>query len=40
MSNSERFNEWMRNTVKSVHYANNQKMSLAFEKIKEHGKSN
>lgn len=38
MSNSERFNEWMRNKVQSVHYANNQKMSLAFDKIRENEK--
>lgn len=38
MSNSERFNEWMRNKVQSVHYANNYRMSLAFDKIRENEK--
>lgn len=40
MSNTEKFNDWMKNTIKSVHYANNQRMSLAFEKIEKYEKGN
>lgn len=27
------FEEWMRNTVKTIHYANNEKMSEAYERV-------
>lgn len=30
---STNFTEWMKNTVKSVHYSNNNLMTLAIEKI-------
>ena len=31
----EKFNEWMLNKVKSVHYSNNEEMCNAYEKIEE-----
>lgn len=33
MSNKEKFNEWMLNVVKSIHYSNNEQMLNAFNKI-------
>jgi len=35
MKNTERFNEWMKNVVKSIYYANNEMMLNAFNKIEE-----
>lgn len=29
----EKFDEWMRNKVKSIHYANNEKMCNAYNRI-------
>lgn len=33
LTNVEKFNEWMRNRVKSIHYSNNNAMLNAFNKI-------
>lgn len=30
---AEAFENWMRNRIKNIHYANHEKMSLAFEKF-------
>lgn len=30
---AENFNEWMRNKVNSVHYANNEEMTKAFARV-------
>jgi hypothetical protein len=30
---TERFEEWMKNVVQSVHYANNSKMTVAYDKV-------
>jgi len=30
---AENFNEWMKNKVKSIHYANNEKMCNAYNRI-------
>ena len=30
---AENFNDWMKNTIKSVHYANNEAMIKAFERV-------
>lgn len=35
VSEREYFNEWMLNKVKSIHYANNQAMCDAYDKIEE-----
>lgn len=35
-SNKEKFNEWMRNIVKSEYYHNNEQMSNAFTRIIEY----
>ena len=32
-SNAERFDNWMRNTVKSVYYADNLEMTKGYERI-------
>jgi len=32
-SNQERFDDWMRNKVKSIHYANNNAMCNAYQRI-------
>jgi len=32
-SNQERFDDWMRNKVKSIHYANNNAMCKAYQKV-------
>lgn len=37
-SEKENFNDWMRDKVKSVHYANNESMITAFSKIEEKNK--
>lgn len=29
----EKFDEWMRNKVKSIHYSNNEKMTNAYNRI-------
>ena len=29
----EKFNDWMRNVVKSIHYSDNKAMSDAYEKV-------
>jgi len=29
----EKFNDWMRNVVKSIHYSDNKAMSEAYEKV-------
>ena len=34
-SEKENFDTWMRNRVKSVHYANNQAMVNAYERVEE-----
>lgn len=34
-SEKENFDMWMRNTVKSVHYSNNQAMVNAYERVEE-----
>lgn len=34
-SEKENFDNWMRNKVKSVHYANNQAMVNAYERVEE-----
>lgn len=34
-SEKENFDTWMRNTVKSVHYSNNQAMVNAYERVEE-----
>ena len=34
-SEKENFDTWMRNKVKSVHYANNQAMVNAYERVEE-----
>jgi len=33
LKRQENFNEWMRTKVKSVHYANNNKMNIAIANI-------
>jgi hypothetical protein len=38
MEKAIKFDDWMRNKVKSIHYANNAKMSQAFSKIIEKNK--
>lgn len=38
MEKASKFDDWMRNTVKSIHYANNLEMSQAFSKIIETNK--
>lgn len=30
----KKFDKWMRKTVQSIHYSNNEKMSNAYQKIK------
>jgi len=35
-TNSERFNEWMRNKVKSIFYADNERMTRAFNRVDEY----
>jgi len=35
-TNSDRFNEWMRNKVKSIFYADNERMTNAFSRINEY----
>jgi hypothetical protein len=30
---ADKFSNWMKNKVKSVHYANNDKMSTAYQKV-------
>lgn len=35
-TNKERFNKWMRKTVKSEHYADNEAMCNAYERIIEY----
>lgn len=30
---TERFNEWMKSTVKSIHYANNKAMCNAYNRL-------
>lgn len=35
-SNKEKFNEWMKNQVKSIYYHNNEQMSNAFTRIIEY----
>ena len=35
-TNSERFNEWMRNKVKSIFYSDNERMTNAFSRINEY----
>jgi len=30
----KKFDKWMRKTIQSVHYSNNEKMSNAYKKIK------
>jgi hypothetical protein len=32
-TNVERFNEWMKKTVKSIHYTNNEAMTEAYKRI-------
>jgi hypothetical protein len=34
-SEKENFNDWMRNKVKSIHFANNQAMLNAYNRIEE-----
>ena len=34
-SEKENFNEWMKSKVKSIHYANNQAMLNAYNRIEE-----
>ena len=34
IKDTERFSEWMKTTVQSVHYANNSKMTEAYERKK------
>lgn len=34
MEKLEKFDKWMRETVKSVHYSNNEQMCNAYNKIK------
>jgi hypothetical protein len=31
--NAIAFEQWMRNTVKTIHYANNEKMSEAYNRV-------
>jgi hypothetical protein len=38
MEKASKFDDWMRNTVKSIHYSDNLKMSEAFTKIIETNK--
>ena len=38
MTNKEKFALWMRDRVKSIHFANNEKMYNAYCKIDEYGK--
>lgn len=33
LKRQEDFNEWMKTKIQSVHYANNNKMSLAIAKV-------
>ena len=35
MKTTTNFAEWMANTVKSLHYSNNEEMERAFERIEE-----
>ena len=33
IKDTERFYEWMKSTVQSVHYANNSKMTEAYDRV-------
>ena len=33
MTDVERYDNWMRNTVKSIHYSNNEAMTIAYQKL-------
>lgn len=33
IKDTERFSEWMKSTVQSVHYANNSKMAEAYDRV-------
>jgi hypothetical protein len=33
IKDTERFSEWMKNVVQSVHYANSSKMIVAYDKV-------
>jgi hypothetical protein len=35
-TNKDRFNDWMRNKVKSIFYADNEKMTNAFNRVDEY----
>ena len=30
----QKYNNWMRNVIKSIHYSNNEKMLNSYEKLK------
>ncbi len=33
IKDTERFSEWMKNTVQSIHYANTNRMIIAYDKV-------
>jgi hypothetical protein len=33
IEDTERFSEWMKTVVQSVHYANNAKMTVAYDRV-------
>jgi len=33
IKDTERFSEWMKNTVKSIHYANTNRMIIAYDRV-------
>ncbi len=33
IAETDRFSEWMKTKVQSVHYANNAKMTIAYERV-------